>query len=1422
MAETKNLFTGGMQMDLDKMFQAKDSARISYNGRIITNVDKTYSWENQYGNVVGFTIKPDNGNDNDRYLPIGWVAEANFVILFLKSNVGTNSEIGMVSLDKFGYGIYRTLFNDVNDVNNELLEFDTTNGIKAKIVWETENAIRCYWCDGVATDSNELRSITLSYDSSIGPRTDVNAYTLESTSVHSMNVNANFRMGLVKYVQKINGGLLSGVYQYSYRLGLNVGYVTPFVPLTKFIFITSDQQNNTDWNLYEMEGSGLATNKGNRIQVKGIDQRYDYIEVAYLFSETNSTPTEAKVFLKTQITSDNMEFDHSGNVGTPFSYQEFKELFITLKAKTIEIKDQVLYAGNVAETNLFLDPELIFQNLVIEPYFKQMRSDDRVPTDYPLHTQEGSITSPPVTNQSTRTGTTTKNLYDGQTETYIINDDYVNYKGTQVVNLYGGNFRGETYRLCIIAFDLKGFPTSAYHLCDFSFPEQYQDDYSWIRIREDNSTVSFSGTASNRAWPTNSYGDVDYTGEDTVLDGDDELDNEASFIRLLGLKVSGIDFSAYQSKISGFMFAVCERDKTILVQGLVYPTHRDGSDSRPFASYHQRWQISGSDFYDVNCFIGRAGAHGDRFYSRPNLFNLYAPDCDFDSSRIPKLQTSDRLRIVGSAWQGDSPDYSVYFTDTDPGVGQQSLQKLYRTKNTYLDVADYANGYPAYGDQTDMSNIFVVGINGEVSNYSPGLNIKNSIEIFDHYKYAAGTDNLYGAGKWNTLFIQTGNWGASPNGHMFNFADDGAGNTSTCAYQIVNYVRDNSNPYGGQNITALVNSIFYNVGHFIPVNNPSFSDPAGYVYDNCEFWGGDCYLDYIGFMRIYPEYSKEDEIDNNDVSYGVVFPLESEFIHSMRQAATSGDPIYTHAGARPKREWNGSSVPNWPDGLFHYSGNSELIEEFNLNSVLLYKDVVWLLGVLDPSYVLSDKYPARWRYTLPKIYGDTTDVFRRFQVNDFRDVEGVYGHIMGSASLFNQIYSLQESAVGRLRASDRAMIEGAVAGTLSTGVGDRLDGIDYITTDYGCQHQWSIISSSKAFYWIDVNLKSFFRFAQDGILDISKEKKLNDFSQYILPQFQGIDSPYEGNGILGYIDYDNGEVGWSFSADLTFIENQEFTLTNNLSDSNSLYRHHVLWNGQCIMLTVDTPITPGNGMYLPEGNTIYGYLDLFQFYIKFIADEDLEVYTMNSLGVVTLIGTLTSTGYYRFFRNKIDEPWQMASVIRLEGHSIFMGITYNEEGNFVSSIQPVRPSFFFWHKNALYATSFYDVTNNDMFYMNHGDVGNFWNGELYRAFVNPVINEAGDVSKVFDVMRLNCNKNTDIIMGKVEMYTENQGYYITYFGDTRKQYREGIAWMPYRTKTQTDRMVGKSMEVSLSISNLQNIKATISSLTSEFRISNKK
>ena len=40
-------------------------------------------------------------------------------------------------------------------------------------------------------------------------------------------------------------------------------------------------------------------------------------------------------------------------------------------------------------------------------------------------------------------------------------------------------------------------------------------------------------------------------------------------------------------------------------------------------------------------------------------------------------------------------------------------------------------------------------------------------------------------------------------------------------------------------------------------------------------------------------------------------------------------------------------------------------------------------------------------------------------MNDFRDLNGQYGEISSSSYLFDQIYSFQESAFGRLRASDR-------------------------------------------------------------------------------------------------------------------------------------------------------------------------------------------------------------------------------------------------------------------------------------------------------------------------------------------------------------------------------------------------------------------
>lgn len=1412
--EVKNVFGNGMRMDFDKSIQTKDSLRHSYNGRVIFNEDGTFSWENQYGNLSSFTISADDGNDTDRYVPVGWASDSGIVIIMSKSTVSTYSEIGMVSFNSDGVGTYRTLFNDQNDPNSELLNFHINNSMDTQMEWETSSIIRCYWCDGVKTTSNNIRCITFSYDDTVGSRTNVNAYTLTNTSVHSINMQCDFNMGILKFVESINGGLKNGMYQYTYRLGTNSGYRTPFVPLTHSIFVTSDQVSNTNWNLYEMEGTGVSAGKGNRITVKGIDERFDFIEVAYLFSESSTTPTDSRIFSKVDIDSDEMEFDHTGLIGEPLVYTDLKNNFIVIdKAQTMRIKDQTLYIGNIREGNQVLDPEDILASLTIEPYFKNMRSDE-LPC-------EVSYSTLPLTNQALKNGTTTKTLYNGQTETYDITNDYCSYKGTQVSTIYPGFFRDETYRLGLIGFDNKGFPTPVIHLADITLPSQYDNNYSWVRIKEDGTTVTDSGTTTNEAWPTNSFGNADYAAEDVVLDGDDVEDTDVSMIRIMGLKISGLDFSSYAGVLKGFMFVVCDRDKTVLGQGLVMPTHADYDDSRPFASYFQRWQISGSDFYDVNCFIGRTGEHANRFYSRPNLFNLYAPDFDFDNTRIPSLGASDRLKLVGSAWHDDGADFNHYFTDDDPGVGMQGIQKLYRTKNTFHSSADYANGYPAFGDETDMGSIFTVDMGSEVADYEgSGLTIKNGIEIYNHYNYGNSSDDMYGNGKPNTLFITTGNWGASGNGHGFHYADDGGSITSACGYFICNYTRPNTNPYGGQTVTALTNSVFRNVGHFIPIDNPTFTTPGSYLFDDCEFFGGDCYLDYFGFLRIYPEYSRGSDSTNNDVSYGHIFPLESDLLHVMRQAPSSSNPMYPNVAARPKREWNGTvATPKYPDGLFSYEGSTELLEEFNLAECLGLTDYLWLLAALDPSLPINYHYPVRARYTNTKIMGDPVDAYRIFLANDFRDVNGKYGHITSFGSLFNYIYCIQDSAYGRLRALDRAMIESVDAGTLSTGIGDKLDGIDYISTKFGSQHIKSVIETSKSIYFVDANNRSFLRFAQDGLMNITNEKGIHDLSQYLLKNFVGVDTPYAGLGIVGFYDSQNDEVGWCFTNDGFFNETTGFVLTNNLSNKTSTHRHHVRWNNQAVIINLTAPIIGTNGMYLPEGDVTKGYLDLKQFYVKHVG-FNLTVFTSSNSGD-TSIGTMTTGKYYKFSRNYTTDAWVMTEVTSAEASMFYYGLTYNETGNYVSGIQPYRGSFFMWHNDFLFSTSYLDVTSANTIYLhNHGNVGEFY-GTIYRSYFVPVINDMYDATKVFDTFKLVSNNNAHTLLDQVEMFTQNQGFYMDYQSDTRKKYREDTIWMPYRIRTQPDRMRGKYMDVCFSVSNLRNLKTRFTSLISEVRVSSK-
>jgi hypothetical protein len=1163
---TLNTFQGGLNRDIDNLNQPANSMKDSVNGRLIFNADGTYSWENEKGNSVAFNIFGRGGLDSDKYIPIGYAGHNDFVILFSVS-AGGAGEIGIFTVDSLGTTTYRTMFNDQDDPNGDSFNFSASNQISARPLYEADQCIRVYWVDGVKPDSNPPRTWTFQYDNAFD-RDDVLAYSNVTPSVHSANSQAEFKMGLIKFKTHIGGNLSTGVYQYTYRLVTPDGYKTPWYPLTRKYFMTSDGINSVDWNLYEMEGSGIDSGKGFRFDIKGVDTRYTSIEVAYVYAQDDQVITEANIFVKKEVTGSIMEIDHASNAGEPLEPETIPTIFSVLdKAKDLNIKDKTLYYMNIIEGRIDVNIENVLSGLSVEMQYREIRDDAKGYDDI-----NNSISLMPITNQAARTGITNKRLHAGQLEPYEINSDYTNYKGTQVEHLYAGYWRGETYRFGIVFFDKRGIPGFTYHLADVDFPEQYQDEFEWHRVRADGSVVSSGLIAiGDIAYLTTSHDDPGYPGsppvgvevfdgDDVVTDTDDNGD-ALNFIRAQGVKFSGIDVSTIADQISGFKIVRVKKEGSIIMQGMAMPVvfNKDGADPSPDDSFPmtpptQDWAGLGSASA-ASVFYGSAQQEtldNNPWYVRPNQMTIEAPDRRFDSSRVPSIQTQDRIRVVGSVFSRTNPNIGPG-TET-VSVNQWFLyadhmvQKLYNTNNSrHLDPTDGGPAttvqLPLYGSECSISQDLFLGLGTHEVNYlGTGLDWRNSLNYIG--KDNTGHSELFELYEWQTQswimlisnFISTTTTVHATSQAPF-FQNDNplnqAGSYET-GYLLVNYRRPNNNPYGGQSLSALEFNIFYSTGHFQPVdNNPDFVDPGGFIYDDVEVFGGDCYITFFGYARSVGNYSNGQPNPGPsyaDAARGHIFPYESDLNVSLRQAATQVDPMYPHVGTRPQAEFaSPGTVPNLSDGLyFNAAPDDRLDEEFNLNEVLLFQELTQFFAVEPFGVKRVTHFPVRVRNSEIKFYGDPQDTWRIFLANNFDDLNGRYGQITGSAFLFNQIYTLQEHAFGRLRAFDRALVETPNLGTLTTGVGPALDGIDYISTDYGCQHQWSITNSDKSIYWVDVNRKKIFRFAQDGIVPLSDIRGLHNYATDLSPFFYEKDNPAFRGGITSTFDYENNAVLFTF------------------------------------------------------------------------------------------------------------------------------------------------------------------------------------------------------------------------------------------------------------------------------------------------------
>jgi len=1426
---SKNVFSKGLNRDYDPTNVSATSMVDNINGKLMFNKKGTLDWVEDNGNILSFTLNANSGADTNRYVPLGYAGDGNIKIIFSVREDLSFSEIGILGFDKNGDGTYATLFNDTSDA--EKLNFKSTNQICARFLYENNETIRVYWVDGVESDSNPPRVFTIKYNPTL-EKNDVTAYSAVTDTVHSIDSQAEFNPGLIKYEQKISGNILTGVYQYTYRLLTDDGYATSWVTPTNKIFVTSDDINNLNWNRYEMEGSGLDSGKGNRIEIKGVDSRFDRIQVAYLYAKTKAIIDESNIFSDSAIPTGTttMSFDHVSNLGEPVITATINTRFQGIvAAKTLEVKDSVLYYGNINENLLKItsaELETVLSGLTITPKFRDMRSD----------TAELGPKTPPVCHSppTNANAIAQKRLHQTSIEDYKIVDDYVNYKGTQVDNIFKGYFRGETYRFAIVFYDKLGYPYFAFHLADFTFPDQYDTTYKWNRLKIDGTTTGV--TTDNLTQPACSTNDYNHTPitADPVMQFDPFHNILYSHLRIMGIEVSGINVSSIKDKISGFSIVRTDRDATIVNQGLLMPTVIDAEDStitRPHMVGYHRW--AGGTTNSPNLFgVDRwDSTSGDKYSTRPFLSVFYSPDNDFDKTTIPTIQTNDSLKVIGSCYKAASTrtenvDNSGGHNEphtTFGGLGNVSsnhvvvVSKWYRTLNPVMN--NEGTYTPKFGAKANLNNQFILVSGGTLPNYESTLTLKNSTKfrtdgnVSNTQGFGLNND-LSSFGKPNTIFYKHGNFGSKPNA-IFNYSQNTSSyNQNTGAGSIIaNYYRENTNLYGGLTISSMQQTIFYSTGHFQPIGNPTFTEAPLNVYDSIEIFGGDCYLDYFSFLRLY---GRNGISTGYDYSQGVSFPYESTINHTLRQAASSTNPMFPDIGARSDGMLSGHVYYN---GLFILNnGNGQLVEEFNYNDVLTFSELTKFFNTQPFAFQNINQYPIRWRHTLNKYYGDPIDSWRQFELGAFEDLMGLYGAITSSSFLFNQIYSFQETGFGRLRAFDRAALESETTQSLTTGIGPALDGIDYISTSVGNQHQWSLVNTGKAFYWIDVFNGKAMRFAQDGLAYLSDVKGMHSYFEKESSFFLNKDNPVLNNGILGAWNSKDRDVFWTFNRDEYITYTSDFVIVSNLIDS-VIY----LGNNETRFINYQGSYSPTVGLLMPIGDIGFNTVNdnIIQYISISSSSNTVSVRQRNSAGVTTYMFDAVAGGSYMIYRESKDDNWSHVVVPKRKITPFRATVVYSEYIQQFTQFHSFKPNFYICHNKFIISEQASLVPKQ--FYVHGKNVlhANYY-GQNFKTSLTVTVSDKGEFSKLFDNVRVAINKQGVSKMEKFIFTTEEQKRFYNVQSDTRVKFLEGNFRLPIRTITQENRMRGRWLAMTFEFENNLYNSIKIDNLINHYRLSNRR
>jgi len=1131
--------------------------------RITTTTGESMGgFSNIKGNEFAIAI-PTSGTDFGGWTAtqpeiIGYTTIRNRIILFVADNSDTKGWIYDLLYDSST----RIVGGITLKYYNANFGFSKSNPIEAFGRYESPSIQRVYWTDY----NNFFRSVNLA------------SPLLSSLPLGQIDIypDVEFVQPLLEVVAS-GGNILTGMYQFAYRLITNDGKETLISPPSNLIHIVSDSElvPSASYN-----GDPTPINSGKAITLS-IDttnyQDYAKIELISVYHSSSTSIPEVKVVEQSAINNQTtISFIYSSNEGTSFpiellNYTIKNYAFKTCKSLTQ--KDNSLVVANIKSSKIsvqsLLDEGDEFSALTA-------RYDSNEDTFYPLDTDSNKLlnafnqelnkdahwdsdwqTNGQYKYQSDglRLGGEGPNIsYTFHLEPFTVDGDvqagyanvspiptpfaydshnlddgygvrtnttYPNNASPYISGLLRGYKRGETYRFGIVFYTIKGEATFVEYIGDIKFPD----------ISEEDSVNNLSSTP---------YFPLSQANSDNA---------QFTIAYSLGIQFE-LDFSSCPSlldKVSSYQIVRVKRednDKRRLTQGIIqtceYFTIGSASSHFDLSANGEQEVIHLDEYFGDSTFdtLGTKITNGGgTMFGTNKYLGFYSPEISFKhENTINAVLNSNTGLLITGGYNSTNAVSSSTTSDKQPiDLPEYTQDTRLKIKNcnpvTFNDVENIRaweeKAYFNMLDDSTYQNKITPNWGGwTMRNYfarNTGSNLNDPEHAsFTESSFSRSGSNVLGFTKsYDVDPITQEPVPTVPTYEYFAGATvTSIGVDADISYPIVDLIQPRAEVYGGYTTSALEANTFIQASPVIDINNL-----------NPIVFGGDIFMNMFTLQTKMVDFDTELYKTGSKPWFGQTYSktelyvTESLINQDLAYGATLRTLVqYKFDGDESpvlRQETNNTVAPT-----------AKVLDMYAYNGVNSKQNEDVTFFVKPENAEESDTNDVRAYLSNVKINGETIDSWTKFGVNNFYDVDD-YGPINKVLNWRDNVFFFQDKGLG-IYAINRAAITSAQDGVptqLGTGLG--FGKHQYISKENGSIHQWAIKATESGIYFFDALHRKIWVTGGEGNNPLSEIKGFHSFLQ-LLPQYvftrkeNGGDNPILGKGVHIGKDGINNEVLFTF------------------------------------------------------------------------------------------------------------------------------------------------------------------------------------------------------------------------------------------------------------------------------------------------------